>query len=131
MDRLRRSDIRELELTQAREQGPGSRMKSISWEVVNMHGIVRSYSGPGAKELFNLLETRKEEVEGILRGVTGFVSYSLIHTEEGGISVTVCQDRDGTEESSQVARDWVQANAADLNISPPVVSEGSVVLHIS
>ncbi len=96
-----------------------------------MHAVVRNYSGSGAKELFDLLEQRVAEVESIIRAVQGFVAYSLIRTDDGGVTVTVCQDRAGTDESMKVARDWIQQNASDLNTSPPAVSEGSVVLHLS
>jgi restriction endonuclease Mrr len=96
-----------------------------------MHAVVRNYSGAGAKELFDLLEARKGEVESLIRGVTGFVAYSLIRTGEGGISVTVCQDKAGTDESLQVARNWIQENAADLDTAAPSVSEGSVIVQLS
>lgn len=96
-----------------------------------MHAVVRSYSGSGAKELFDLLEERKADVESIIRSVTGFVTYSLIRTDDGGISVTVCQDKAGTDDSVNVARDWIQKNASDLNVSSPSVSEGSITLHLS
>ena len=96
-----------------------------------MYAVVRSYSGPGAKELFDLIEERKAEAESIIRSVTGFVAYSLIRTDDGGVTVTVCQDKAGTDESLQVARDWIQENASDLGASPPSVSEGSVVLHLN
>ena len=96
-----------------------------------MHAVVRNYSGSGAKELFRLLEERKDEVESLIRGVTGFVGYTLIRTDNGGATVTVCQDKAGTDESLRMARDWIQQNASDLGTSPPVVSEGSVVLQLS
>ena len=96
-----------------------------------MHAVVRNYSGTGAKELFDLLEERKGEVESLIRSVTGFVSYSLIRTGDGGISVTVCQDKAGTDESLQLARNWIQENAADLDTSAPTVSEGSVIVQLS
>ena len=96
-----------------------------------MHAVVRSYAGSGAKELFDLLEARKDEVETLIRGVSGFVSYTLIRTEDGGATVTVCNDKAGTDESLQVARDWIQQNAADLGVSPPTVSEGPVAIHAS
>ena len=96
-----------------------------------MHAVVRNYSGAGAKELFDLLEARKGEVESLIRSVTGFVAYSLIRTGEGGISVTVCQDKAGTDESLQVARNWIQENAADLDTTAPSVSEGSVIVQLS
>lgn len=96
-----------------------------------MYAVVRNYSGAGAKELFDLLEERKTDVETHLREVEGFVSYTLVRTNEGGVSVTVCQDQGGTDQSNQVARDWVLANAASLNTDPPTVSKGPVILHLT
>jgi hypothetical protein len=96
-----------------------------------MHAVVRSYSGSGAKELIDLLEERKGEVESLIREVSGYVSYTLFRTDSGGVSVTVCQDKAGTDESLRLARDWIQENASDLRVSPPVVSEGSVILQLS
>jgi hypothetical protein len=95
-----------------------------------MHGVIRMYSGSGAKKLFDLLEERKNEVEGLMRGVKGFVSYSAMRTADGGASVTVCQDKAGTDESMQIARDWIAKNASNLGASPPTVLEGSVLLQL-
>ena len=96
-----------------------------------MLAAIRTYSGPGAKALFDLLEQRKSDVENVIRAVPGFVAYSLIRTNDGGVSVTVCQDKAGADESVQVARNWVQQNASDLSTTPPVVSEGPVILQLS
>ena len=96
-----------------------------------MYGVIRSYSGPGAKELFDLIVERKDEVEGLLRGVKGFVTYTLIQTDGGGATVTVCQDQAGADESIQVAHDWVAANGADLGAAAPTVTEGSVGIHLT
>jgi len=96
-----------------------------------MHAVVRNYSGPGAKELFDLLEERKAEVESIMRPVTGLVTYSMIRTDDGGVTVTVCQDKSGTDESLRVAREWIQENASDIGSSPPAVSEGPTMVQIS
>ncbi len=95
-----------------------------------MYAVVRNYSGSGAGELFDLLEQRKSEVEEIIRSVKGFVGYVLIKTQGGGVTVTICNDKEGTDESLKVAREWIQENASDLGTSPPSVSEGSVVLHL-
>ena len=96
-----------------------------------MYAVIRSYSGTGASDLVDLIAARQAEVEGILRSITGFVSWTLIKTEDGGATVTVCQDKTGTDESMRVAREWIQDNASDLNVSPPSVSEGSVPLHVT
>jgi hypothetical protein len=95
-----------------------------------MHAVIRTYSGKGATELFDLLEKRKAEVEPLIRSVKGFVSYSLVRTTGGGVSVTVCKDKAGTEESIQKARDWIKQNASKTGASPPAVSEGSVLVHL-
>ena len=55
-----------------------------------MHAVIRTFSGSGGKKLLDLLEGRKSEVEGIIRPVKGFVSYSLIRAADGMVSVTVC-----------------------------------------
>jgi hypothetical protein len=95
-----------------------------------MYAVVRQYSGSGARDLFDALERSTDEVERIIRGVPGFVSYSLIRTGDGGLSVTVCQDRAGCEESSRRAREWVQQNVPAAT-TPPQVSEGNVILQLS
>lgn len=94
-----------------------------------MYAVVRRYSGPGAKELFDLIETRGSEVEGVIRAVSGFKSYSLLRTAEGGLSVTVCKDKAGTDESLRVASEWVKKNQL-VPTQPPDVSEGNLLLHL-
>jgi hypothetical protein len=96
-----------------------------------MHAVIRSYSGSGAKELFELMETRKDEVESVIGVVTGFVSYTAVQTDDGGISVTICQNKAGTDESVEAARNWIAEYAADLDTAAPSVSEGSVIVHLS
>lgn len=95
-----------------------------------MYAVIRSYSGSGASDLIDLIAGRKEEVENILGSIKGFVSWTMIKTEDGGATVTVCQDKAGTDESLRVAREWIQQNASDLNVAPPAVSEGTVALHL-
>ena len=95
-----------------------------------MHAVVRSYSGKGAKELFDVLEKRKTEVDNLMRPVKGFVSYTLARSGDGGFSVTICQDKAGTDESVKAARDWIAKNAGNVGASAPKVSEGPVIVHL-
>ncbi|AEI82129.1 hypothetical protein CNE_BB1p07120 (plasmid) [Cupriavidus necator N-1] len=94
-----------------------------------MHTVIRSYSGAGAKELFDLLEKRTSEIESLMRSVQGFVSYTLVRTADGGFSVTTCNDKAGVDESVKQAKDWIAANAAGTGASAPTISEGTVMLH--
>jgi hypothetical protein len=95
-----------------------------------MHAVIRTYSGAGAKQLFDLLEQRKADVEAVIRKVPGLTSYTLLRSGDGGISVTVCNDKAGADESVKVARDWIQKNASNTGARPPDVMEGSVILQI-
>ncbi len=99
-----------------------------------MHAVVRRYSGPGASELFEEFERKHGSVEATLeqamRGVPGFVAYTLVRTQEGGVSVTICRDKASTEKSVQVARDWIRQNL-QASANPPEVLDGDVLLQLS
>jgi hypothetical protein len=95
-----------------------------------MHAVVRNYSGKGSKKLIDVIEKNKAEVEGLLRAINGFVSYYLVRTTRGGFSVSVYQDKAGTDESIRVARDWIAKNAGKLGTARPTVSEGTVVFQL-
>ncbi len=96
-----------------------------------MDVVVRTYSGKGAKELFSLLEERKSEIEQLLRSTTGFVSYTLARSSEsdGGLSMTVCEDKAGIEESVRMAKEWIAQNAAHIGADAPKVSLGTIIIH--
>ena len=94
-----------------------------------MQTIIRTYSGKGTKELFEVLEKNKADVEKLLRSVNGFVSYTLARSEDGGFSVTVCRDKAGIDESVEKARDWIAKNAKNTGVAAPKVSQGSVIIH--
>jgi hypothetical protein len=95
-----------------------------------MHAVIRTYSGSGAKELFDLLERRKSDVDDLMRSIDGLESYLLVRTADGGTSVTVCQDKAGTDESMRRAKDWIATNASDIRAAAPAVSEGPVVVQL-
>jgi hypothetical protein len=93
-----------------------------------MYAVVRTWSGDGVSELFDQLEQRTDEIKELIGGVPGFVSYTAFRTEEGGSTVTVCQDKAGTDESSRRAAEWVKENISAA-ANPPVITEGGAVAH--
>lgn len=95
-----------------------------------MYAVVRTYSGQGASELFDLLGQREEDVKSLISGVPGFVSYAAVRTGDGGVTVTVCEDKAGTDESSQRAAQWVKENVS-ATAEPPTITEGDTVLAFS
>jgi hypothetical protein len=95
-----------------------------------MYAVVRSYSGQGASDVFDLVENRDEDVKTLLGGVPGFVSYVAIRSGDGGVTVTVCEDEAGTDESSRRAAGFVKENISTA-VDPPTITEGSTVLQFS
>lgn len=94
-----------------------------------MYVVVRSYAGDGASELFDLLGQRADDVTDLISGVPGFVSYAASRTgADSGFTVTVCQDKAGTDESSRRAAAWIKDNQSSPG-NPPEVTEGSTVLQ--
>jgi len=94
-----------------------------------MHAVVRTYTGKGAKELIGLIEKKKSEIENLLSTVSGFVSYTCCRSEDGGFTVSVADSKAGTDQSIQIAKDWIGKNAGSIGAQPPQVSEGQVVIH--
>ena len=97
-----------------------------------MYTVVRQYSGPAASQLLDVMESKKDEVERLIRGVPGVVSYTALRTSDGGVTVTVCQDKAGTDESVRIAAEWVKQNVPTTVTPPtPVISEGTTVVHFN
>jgi len=115
-------------ILRSRDKGLGARPIQLKGKI--MHCVVRAYGGKGAKELFDVLEEHKGEVEEMLSKVKGLVSYTLVRNPDGGYSMTVCEDKAGVEESAKVAREWIAKNASGTGASPPQTYEGTVIVHI-
>jgi hypothetical protein len=92
-----------------------------------MYMVVRSYSGQGSSELFDALAEREKDVEALIGAVPGFASYAAFRSGGGGQTVTVCQDKVGTDESSRRAAEWVKENVG-VTVDSPTVTEGSTIL---
>ena len=77
-----------------------------------------------------MLEKHKADVEANLRKVRGLVSYTLLRSGDGGMSVTVCKDKAGADQSLKLAREWINKNVSNVQAGSPAVVEGSVIVHI-
>ena len=72
----------------------------------------------------------RNKFPGDPEALTRFRMLLLFRTGDGGISVTVCQDKAGTDESVQVAADWIRQNITTQS-NPPVISEGSTIVQFN
>jgi heme-degrading monooxygenase HmoA len=94
-----------------------------------MYAVVRHYTGASA--LIDAMAERRDEVEALISGVPGFQRYHAIRSGNTLMTVTVCDDRAGTDESVKRAAEWVKQNVGDVSISAPVVTEGDVFIEFS
>ena len=93
-----------------------------------LHTVIRPYSGTEVSELADQITAQAEGVEAALRSVPGVISYALVRTGDGCISITVCEDKAGADESVRLAAEFVRNNCT-AQASPPVVSEGPTTIH--
>ncbi|MGN6169487.1 MAG: hypothetical protein ACTHQQ_15155 [Solirubrobacteraceae bacterium] len=93
-----------------------------------MYAVIRSYSGQGAAALFKELAHREDDARQVVTTIPGFVSYVAIRSAGGGSVVTVCEDREGTQESTRRAAAWVKENIG-VAVDPPTTTEGEAILH--
>jgi len=94
-----------------------------------MNVVIRHYKG--AAELMDELQRRSDEVEQLIRDVTGFVAYHLVRTSDGGFSISVYEDATGTQESVKRAADYIRTTLPSLTVSPPEVIEGESIISFS
>ena len=92
-----------------------------------MHVVMRSHPNT---EVADILVRHKDEIERLIRGVPGFVSWTLIKTGDTCMTATICRDKAGCDQSMQVARDWLGKNAPNT-LSTMQVQEGEVLLRVT
>ncbi|MGN6166924.1 MAG: hypothetical protein ACTHQQ_01960 [Solirubrobacteraceae bacterium] len=93
-----------------------------------MYAVIRTYSGQGASELFAELAHREDDARQVVATIPGFVSFVAIRSDTGGSVVTIFEDREGTDESTRRAAEWVSANIG-VPVDPPTITQGEAILH--
>ena len=94
-----------------------------------MHAVVRRWSNSSA--LADVMSSRCQEVETLLRGVPGFVAYYAVRDGDQVATITVCDDQVGTQESTRLAGEWVKQNVSGSLPGAPEITEGETFLHFT
>ena len=93
-----------------------------------MYASVRSYDDPS---LAGALAARADEIRAVIGEVPGLRAYYLVQGSEKTVTVTVCDDQVGAEESNRVAAQWLRDNMPELGSGVvPTVHAGSVLLDV-
>jgi hypothetical protein len=91
-----------------------------------VYGAIRTYRVTDAEELSHRV---RDEFVPMVRDVPGFIAYYIVDHGGGAISsITICEDREGVEESTTRAADWVSERAAPLIESGPEIRIGEITV---
>jgi len=94
-----------------------------------MYTVIRHYTGPA--NLADELKARSKDIETLISGVPGFINYYLIKTGNGAVTVTVCDDRAGCDESTKRAASFIRENLKNLEIPAPQIITGELAFKTS
>jgi hypothetical protein len=93
-----------------------------------MFASIRTYHG--APLLSDELFKHQDAIESALRPIRGFHAYYLLKTADGAVSMTVCTDRAGAEESNRVAASWLKDKLPTFASRAPDVTTGELRMQL-
>ena len=71
-----------------------------------MHAVIRKYTaGP---EVAKEMRPKVAHLEQTMRQTPGFVAYDFLETDDGIATITITEDKTGTQESMERAANWVR-----------------------
>jgi hypothetical protein len=95
-----------------------------------MFASIRTYNGIG--DVAAIRRGARKDLYSLLRKQAGFVSYSLIDTGDGSLTISVFNTLKQAEAANIAVRDLVQQAFKELLPTPPaVVVVGEVVGHLA
>ena len=65
-----------------------------------------------------------------MRRAPGFRAWYLVRTGDGMMTITLCDEQAGADESVRLAAGWIRDNMPQLAPNPPEVSNGEVTLQL-
>jgi len=92
-----------------------------------MYLVVRTWTNAGT--LADAMQQRTQEVTELIRGVPGFRAYYATRNGDTVTTVTVCDSREGTQESTKRAGEWVKQNLTGAAFGAPTVTEGETFVQ--
>ena len=93
-----------------------------------MYMVVRRYTGADA--LADAMVQREQEVRDLISTVPGFRAYYAARNGGAVTTVTVCDNKEGTDESNRRAAEWVRTNMTGASSpSAPEITEGETYIN--
>jgi hypothetical protein len=67
----------------------------------------------------------------IVSELAGFLAYYVVSAGEGEIiSISIFEEKGGSDKSTGSASDWIEANIASLLPTAPEITTGEVIMHV-
>ena len=93
-----------------------------------MHVTMRYYTNAAA--LGDAMAANTDEVHKLISTVPGFIAYYSVRKGDVVTSITVCQDKAATDETTKRAAAWVKENVKG-GIAPPGINEGDTFISFN
>lgn len=73
---------------------------------------------------------RQDDIKSVLRPVPGFHAYYLLKTNDGAISMTVCESQAGVDESNRVTEAWLKDKLPTFASRVPEITTGVLRIQL-
>ena len=93
-----------------------------------MFASIRKYHG--APLLSDELVKHQDDIKSVLQPIKGFHAYYLVKTTDGAVSLTVCEDKAGAEESNRVSASWLKDKLPTFANRAPEIMIGEVRIQL-
>jgi len=77
-------------------------------------------------QLSDELVKHQDELKSVLRPIHGLNAYYLVKTTDGAVSLAVCDDKAGADESNRVAATWLKDKLPTFANRAPEITTGEV-----
>ena len=94
-----------------------------------MFASIRKYNS--APTLADEFGKKQDEILTVLKPIAGFHAHYLIKTADGAVSMTVCENRTGAEESNRVEATWLKDKLPTFASRAPEITTGEVRIQLS
>lgn len=94
-----------------------------------MFASIRRYSG--APQMVDELVKKQDDIKAVLGRVPGLHAYYLLKSSDGAVSMTVCENQAGVDESNRVAAAWLKDKLPTFATHAPEITSGEVRIQMS
>lgn len=91
-----------------------------------MYASVRRYEGISPETAREILKRSHGGFRSRLQQHAGFVAHEVVIGEDSMTAISVFENWVVAEETSRLARDWIEQNMSDLGLPTPQVTAGEV-----